>query len=213
MLNRLKKYEEEYCRNTYCGNSEGGDFRFEDRGSRLILTAPHAVRTLRDNRPKAPDLCTGALTRLAGEQNDVSTIIRHRTGEERNAAAGFVIDRQLANHCFLDIHGMSGGREFELAVGTGILPAADYAPELELIGRLAEKYKIRWVTNHPDYTDRFGLTGSLQRLNPLPRILQLEWRSDLRDFYLFPADVLERTLPFLSELAGTAALFFRQKRT
>lgn len=30
MLNRLKKYEEEYCRNTYCGNSEGGDFRFED---------------------------------------------------------------------------------------------------------------------------------------------------------------------------------------
>ena len=191
MLNRLKKYEEEYCRNTYCGNSEGGDFRFEDRGSRLILTAPHAVRTLRDNRPKAPDLCTGALTRLAGEQNDVSTIIRHRTGEERNAAAGFVIDRQLANHCFLDIHGMSGGREFELA----------------------EKYKIRWVTNHPDYTGRFGLTGSLQRLNPLPRILQLEWRSDLRDFYLFPADVLERTLPFLSELAGTAALFFRQKRT
>ena len=53
MLNRLKKYEEEYCRNTYCGNSEGGDFRFEDRGSRLILTAPHAVRTFRDNRPKA----------------------------------------------------------------------------------------------------------------------------------------------------------------
>ena len=78
----LKKYEEEYCRNTYCGNSEGGDFHFEDRGSRLILTAPHAVRTLRDNRPKAPDLCTGALTRLAGEQNDVSTIIRRRTGEE-----------------------------------------------------------------------------------------------------------------------------------
>lgn len=63
------------------------------------------------------------------------------------------------------------------------------------------------MTNHPDYTGRFGLTGSLQRLNPLPRILQLEWRSDLRDFYLFPADVLERTLPFLSELAGTAALF------
>ena len=101
---------------------------------------------------------------------------------------------------------MNGGREFELAVGTGILPAADYAPELELIGRLAEKYKIRWVTNHPDYTGRFGLTGSLQRLNPLPRILQLEWRSDLRDFYLFPADVLERTLPFLSELAAKADL-------
>ena len=124
MLNRLKKYEEEYCRNTYCGNSEGGDFRFEDRGSRLILTAPHAVRTLRDNRPKAPDLCTGALTRLAGEQNDVSTIIRRRTGEERNAAAGFVIDRQLANHCFLDIHGMNGGRHRHftgrgLCAGTG----------------------------------------------------------------------------------------------
>lgn len=177
--------------------SEGGDFRFEDRGSRLILTAPHAVRTLRDNRPKAPDLCTGALTRLAGEQNDVSTIIRRRTGEERNAAAGFVIDRQLANHCFLDIHGMNGGREFELAVGTGILPAADYAPELELIGRLAEKYKIRWVTNHPDYTGRFGLTGSLQRLNPLPRILQLEWRSDLA-----------RLLPFSRPTCSSARCLF-----
>lgn len=213
MLNQLKKYEEEYCCNNYCGDNKGDNFHFEDRGSRLILTAPHAVRTLRDKRPKAPDLFTGALTWLAGEQNDVSTIIRRRTGEERNAAAGFIIDRQLADHGFLDIHGMNGSREFELAVGTGILPATDYAPELELIGRLAEKYKIRWVTNHPDYTGRFGLAGSLQRLNPLPRILQLEWRSDLRDFYLFPANVLERTLPFLSELAGTAALFFRQKRT
>lgn len=54
MLNRLKKYEEEYCRNTYCGNSEGGDFRFEDRGSRLILTAPHAVRTSATTGRKRP---------------------------------------------------------------------------------------------------------------------------------------------------------------
>lgn len=81
---------------------------------------------------------------------------------------------------------MNGGREFELAVGTGILPAADYAPELELIGRLAEKYKIRWVTNHPDYTGRFGLTGSLQRLNPLPRILQLDGAPTCVTFTFFP---------------------------
>ena len=75
MLNRLKKYEEEYCRNTYCGNSEGGDFRFEDRGSRLILTAPHAVRTFRDNRPKAPDLCTGALTPASSLTGSLQIIV------------------------------------------------------------------------------------------------------------------------------------------
>lgn len=213
MLDRLKKYEEEYCRNAYRGNGEGGDFRFDDRGSRLILTAPHAVRTLRDNRPKAPDLCTGSLAALTGEQKAVSAITRCRFGEETNAITGFITGRRLEDHCFLDIHGMDGKREFALAVGTGILPAADYAPELELIGRLAEKYRISWILNHPDYTGRFGLTGNLQRLSPVPRILQLEWRLDLRDFYHFPANVLERTLPFLFELAGTEALFLRQKRT
>ena len=37
---------------------------------------------------------------------------------------------------------MNGGREFELAVGTGILPAADYAPELELIATIQVKMRV-----------------------------------------------------------------------
>ncbi len=213
MLNLLRLYEEEFCFNAYRGGNDGDAFRFDNRNSRLILTAPHAVRTFRNAKAKAPDVFTGGLTRLAGERNNVSSIIRRRTGEEKNAVADFISQQHLEHNCFLDIHGMKSSREFELAVGTGILPAAAYAPELELIGQLAEKYQIRWVTNHPNYSGKLGLTGRLQQLIPSPRVLQLEWRSDLRDFYRFPSNVQNRTLPFLSALISDSKLFFRQKQT
>ncbi len=207
MLNLLKKYEEEYARDAYQGSEDGDFYRFDDRGSRLVLTAPHAVRTFRNQKPKAPDLYTGALARLAGEQSGVSAIIRRRFSREKNSVTNFISDRKLERHWFLDIHGMNGSRGFELAVGTGILPAADYAGALEKIGQLAEKYRISWVVNHPDYTGKFGLTGDLQRLWSAPRILQLEWRLDLRDFYHFSDHVINRTLPFIAELVLSESLF------
>lgn len=201
MLNLLKKYEEEYAADTYRGEKDGALYRHDDRKSRLILTAPHAVRIFRNGKDKAPDLYTGAITRLTGEQSGLSVIIRRRYTPAADSITTFITDGRLENRAFLDIHGMSINRGFELAVGTGILPAQKYENELALIDALATKYRIRWKLNHPDYTGCRGLTGDLQRLSPIPRILQLEWRLDLRDFHHYPENVLNRTLPFLSELA------------
>ncbi len=208
MLNLLKKYEKEYAADTYRGKKDGALFRHDDRKSRLILTAPHAVRIFRNGKDKAPDLYTGAITRLTGERSGLSAIIRRRYTPVADSITTFITNDGLENRAFLDIHGMSINREFELAVGTGILPAQKYENELALIDALAIKYRIRWKLNPPDYTGRRGLTGDLQRLSPVPRILQLEWRLDLRDFYHYPENVLSRTLPFLSELAQTPNLFF-----
>lgn len=207
MLERLRQYEQPYALNNYRGAGGGAVFFRQDRGSRLILTAPHAVRIFRDGREKLQDIYTGALTEFAADANGLSVITRRRFTKKENPITDFIIARGLEHHAFLDIHGMNAGREFELAVGTGVLPKEDFAFELELIGSLAEKYRLRWVVNHPDYTGRRGLTGDLGRLFPVPRILQLEWRFDMRDFVHYPTNVTERTLPFLGELTAAPGLF------
>lgn len=201
MLNLLKKYEPDYAAGNYCGLEDEPIYRFYDSRSALIFSAPHATRTFRGHAVKKPDLYTGALARTAAIDSGASALTRRRFAPEEHSITAFITGHRLQNHCFLDIHGMSGERVFELAVGTGILVPRIYGPVLAQIASLADKYKISWVLNHPDYTGRFGLTGDLQRLSSKPGILQLEWRLDMRDFYRHSDNVLNRTLPFLTDLA------------
>lgn len=201
MLNLLKKYEEEFAQNLYCGAQSGDFYNFENRDSKLVLSAPHSVRTFRNKKEKAPDLYTGSLVKMLGQHNNLSTVTRRRFSLERNSVTDFVLRQKLENHYFLDIHGMKENDDFDLAIGTGILTADDYQSWFRHITSLAEKYQIRYVVNHPSYTGKFGLTGDLQKISPIPRILQLEWQPKMRDFYHFPSLVLNRTLPFISELA------------
>ncbi len=201
MLNLLKKYEPDDAADNYCGLQDEPIHRFYDNRSALIFSAPHATRTFRGHAVKKPDLYTGALARTAAIDSGTSALTRRRFAAEKHSITDFITAQRLQNHHFLDIHGMSGERVFELAVGTGILSPQIYGPVLAQIAALADKYEISWVLNHPDYTGRFGLTGDLQRLSPQPRILQLEWRLDMRDFYRCPDNVLNRTLPFLTDLA------------
>ena len=201
MLNLLKKYEKEFSQNFYRGPISGDFYDFENRGSKLILSAPHSVRTFRNKQEKSPDLYTGALVKLLGKQNKLSTIVRQRFSIEKNSITDFIIQHRLEHFYFLDIHGMKENNDYDLAVGTGILPTEEYQIQLEKIGQLSEKYKIRYTVNHPSYTGKYGLTGDLQRINPFPRILQLEWTPEMRNFYTHPRQVMLRTLPFISELS------------
>lgn len=201
MTDLLKKYEQDFALNLYRGAAFGDFYEFENRGSKLILSAPHSVRTFRNKKEKAPDLYTGALVKFLGRKNNLSTITRRRFSIEKNSITDFILQHQLEHFYFLDIHGMKENDDFDLAIGTGILNTEVYTDKLEKIRLLAEKYKIRHTINHPSYTGKFGLTGDLQKIDPTPRVLQLEWQPQMRDFYRYPQLVLTKTVPFISELA------------
>ena len=201
MADLLKKYEQTYAQNLYCGDTIGEFYEFENRGSKLILSAPHSVRTFRNKKEKAPDLYTGALVKFLGLQNNLSVITRRRFSIAKNSITDFVLLHRLEHFYFLDIHGMKENDKFDLAIGTGILNAQAYTKQIETAQLLAEKYKIRLIINHSSYTGKFGLTGDLQKIDPTPRVLQLEWQPKMRDFYRSPQNVLTQTVPFISELA------------
>lgn len=202
MLDRLKKAEEFFAANEYGGQLENdGFFQCCNRNSKVMLSAPHATRTFVNGRNKAPDLYTGAITQLLGEEHSISTIVRTKYAPDLIRIIDFVKAHKLENHYFLDIHGMDMNREFELAVGTGYFSEIDYKKELDFLQNLADKYQVKMVINHPNYTGRVGLTGDYQKDYEQPKILQLEWRKDFRSFYISPEKVLEKTMPMIKDLA------------
>lgn len=206
MLERLKKSEELFAENNYYGMvSRENIFEFTDRSSKVILSAPHAVRSFVQGGIKVPDLFTGAIAEVLGCDCALSTIVRTRYAEGRHYISDFVKEKGLKEHYFLDIHGMSENQNFELAVGTGYFSAQSYSKILIRLKYLAEKYGIKMTINHPDYRGAVGLTGRYQKEYGSPNILQLEWRKDMRDFYRFPEKVLNITLPFIKEAADCQA--------
>ncbi len=184
-------------------------FEMANRDSHVILSAPHATNSFSNHKKKAVDLFTGEIVTALGQELNLSTIVRSKYMPERLQISDYVIEQNLGGHFFLDIHGMSANRDFELAVGTAFYSVQDYESELDLIEALAEKYKIRLVVNHPDYCGWYGLTGSYQQHFKKPEVLQLEWRKDFRNYFAEPQKVLEQTIPFLSDLAS--ALNSRKK--
>lgn len=199
--------EEFFAVDEYYGQSKSEEvFRFYNRDSKVLLSAPHATRTFVNNQIKAPDLYTGSITQVLGERYNLSTIVRTKYMPNVVKIIDFVEEHKLENHYFLDIHGMDLNREFELAVGTGYLSEADYRKELDFLKYLANKYEVKMVINHLNYTGKIGLTGDYQEAYQQPKILQLEWRKDFRSLYTSPEKVLEKTIPMIKELADFLSL-------
>lgn len=191
--------------NDFCGDlSSEKVFVFDDRSSKIILTAPHATRTFPNHAVKKSDLFTGAIVLHTGELCNTSTIVRIKFEDNNNSISSFVSENDLSAHFFLDIHGMADNEKFDLAVGTGLLEEGAYQKELELISVLAEKYGIRFVINFPKYCGIGAgkLTTDLQKQTGKAQILQLEWGRRFRDFESNPKTVTEKTIPFLQDLVS-----------
>ncbi len=202
MLDRLTELNLKYQANAGQGKLEGKRvFEFVDRKSEIVLSAPHATQTWVRQAVKKSDLYTGAITEYLGERLGFSTIVRQKFVAGRVMIEDFITAQKLENKFFLDIHGIACDKPFELGVGTGQLSALDYAKEIRLIQNLAHKYKIKTIINHPDYRGAAGLTRKLQEIHHQPRILQLEWRLDMRDFLTYPHNAGQRLIPFMLELA------------
>lgn len=201
MQNQLKTYNNFFLQNETKGALERKDvFRITDFKSSVILTAPHATKTIVNGKLKKADIFTGALCQWLSEKSQVSSIIRERFDEKDCWLDDFVFKNHLTDKIFLDIHGMRKECEFELAIGTGYGTSDFYIEVLQLIEKLAKKHHISFVVNHPKYTGMKGLTGRLQQKRSNVKVVQLEWRYDMRDFYESFDFVQKKTIPFMLDL-------------
>ena len=202
MLDTLKKYNEVFMRNHSHGDDSSPEiFAFTDRGSKLILSAPHSTRSFENRHEKIADVYTGALVRLLGELCNISTIIRTKFVPYRTRVADYIADHNLEDHYFLDIHGFNQKMDCDICLGIGHFEAKNY-PYLSDITSLAANYNLQYIINHPNYSGLHGLTGSYQQRWHQPNVIQIELQPYLRDFYHHPDTVLATIIPFFQEVIG-----------
>ena len=192
--------------NPFMQNKSFGDevnpevFSYTEKNSTVCLCAPHATKTF-IGKPKTVDLYTGAITKYIGEGHNYSYVVCNKYMPRKFSVSDFIVNNQLENHFFLDIHGMTDGTGFDLAVGTGYLPEQCYEKELANIHRLAELFSLNYVVNDRNYAGTQGLTGRLQQTTGMANVLQLEWSARYRDIFDDSARVTTVTLPFITALA------------
>ncbi len=200
MIDTLKEYNKLFMQNYSRGDENSLDiFKYIDRDSKLILTAPHSTRSFCNKKEKIADLYTGALVKYLGEQNNVSTIIRTKFTPYKALISDWIVQNNVQQHYFLDIHGFNQDIGFDICLGIGDFEEKDY-PYLADVIQVAKKYGLKTIVNHPNYCGIKGLTGRYQKLFDQPNVIQIEIKKELRDFICCPETVEKVTIPFLNEV-------------
>ena len=200
MIDALKKYNECFVLNHSHGQEENEDvFEFTDYSSLLILSAPHATRSFCNKKEKCADLYTGALVKHLGAVNKISTLVRTKFTPYKFLISDYVAEHNLQDHYFLDIHGFNQNIGYDICLGIADFDDENY-PYLDCILKIAAKYNLKTIINHPEYTGKVGLTGRYQTAFGKPNVIQVELKQYLRDFYQNSDVVTNITLPFFNEV-------------
>ena len=200
MIGRLKKYDLIYNQNYSHGKENCSEvFQFVGRGSTLILSAPHATASFTNKHEKKADLFTGALVQYLGETENVSTLIRMKFTPYKCLVSDYVAEQNLHEHFFLDIHGFNQEIDYDICLGTSDYETSNY-PYLDKIIAIAEKYNLKYIINHPNYTGKPGLTRRYQKAFGKPNAIQIEFQKYLRNFYSHANMVENVTIPFMKDV-------------
>ena len=202
MIEKLKKYNELYYQN--CSHGDETSFcvyKFDDRGTKLILTAPHSTRIFINEKERFSDLYTGAITQFVGETAKTSTIIRQKYTPYKALISDFVSDNNLQEHFFLDVHGFEKDIPYDICLGIGEMERENYPYLLDIV-QIMQSYNLRVAINYEGYMGLRGFTGSYQKTYNRPQIIQMEMRRHLRDFYSNPENVQKITIPMLTKITG-----------
>ena len=119
---------------------------------RIILSAPHSVRQLRNGNIKGKDSCTGTIAILLQQQLNCYCIYKTKNCNddanydiENNPYKDKIIDLIDKNNInfLLDIHGAKDGQEFDIDVGTANLSNLNGQNKyIEDFIKIGEKYNL-----------------------------------------------------------------------
>ncbi|WP_062293217.1 hypothetical protein [Demequina phytophila] len=193
---------------------DGDPALLTDRGSAVVLTAPHGTRHYRAGAMKAADLHTGSLTLLAGEVANVSTVVsagaraEWDTWDERDDAfARHLRDLRDPARMLIDIHGMGDHHGPDFCLGTGPRPGPLEALAVEILRTELEPFEVA-VDAPFDARPHYTVTSLAQRHLGLAG-LQIEvaarWRSPHDDASTPAVAALSTALTVVEEQLREAA--------
>jgi hypothetical protein len=131
--------EQVFAAERYSGAETGPEAMSYPRGSRLALSAPHAVNVLRNGALKFADLGTGGLCVALAMACNVSSVVRSQTTDEPADWTGR--DDQFARKLLgllegaevvLDLHGMSDHHGVDICLGRGPAPSPEQDQLIDL---------------------------------------------------------------------------------
>ncbi|WP_062517206.1 hypothetical protein [Demequina gelatinilytica] len=185
-----------------------------DRGSHVVLTAPHGTRHYRAGAMKQADLHTASLTLLAGEVSQVSTVVsagaraEWETWDERDDEFSRHL-RDLGDpaRMLIDIHGMGDHHGPDFCLGTGPRPGALEEAAVEILRAELAPFAVA-VDSPFDASPHYTVTSLAQRHLDLAG-LQIEvaarWRSPHDDAAAPAVAALTRALAAVEDHLRAAA--------
>ncbi|KAB3532831.1 N-formylglutamate amidohydrolase [Alkaliphilus serpentinus] len=119
-------YEKQFSNNHYHGNPYKGIYQYISGKTPIILSAPHAVKQIRDGRYKKADIFTGTIGIILQELTGCHLIYRSYTGDGdanrdivcpyKGYLAEIIKDKNLLY--LIDLHGMDKKHPIDIDIGT-----------------------------------------------------------------------------------------------
>lgn len=177
-----------------CGRYNGLDFSLRPFAIKLgqgniVISAPHSVNHIRNNRVKHADMHTGSIAQIVQMATNCFSIFSTRISEEDpNYVIGGRYKEALRDLCarypidlVIDIHGASPDRDFDIDLGTLNGESVD-GESLEIIRKIFHKNGIKNVTTDSVFKASHPGTITYFAKNTLKiRAVQMEINRSFRD--------------------------------
>jgi hypothetical protein len=180
----------------------------EVKGTGVLLSAPHAVRQLRDGRMKLADDNTGGLAEVVAAATGASLLVPQgrQDGDPNWDAAGDYRTRLLvyaqAGQTVLDLHGMRDDHGCDVCIGRGSAPSEVVQRLAARLVELGESHGFVVSVDAPFSAGGRTLTEAAQRQGGIA--LELELAKRLRDPVAQP-ELAAQSLAFLMTAVRVAA--------
>ncbi len=174
---------------------------------RIILSAPHSVRQLRNGNIKGKDSCTGTIAILLQQQLNCYCIYKTKNCNddanydiENNPYKDKIIDLIDKNNInfLLDIHGAKDGQEFDIDVGTANLSNLNGQNKyIEDFIKIGEKYNLNITIDKVFKAETLHTVANTISIETKIPCMQIEIAKKYRDIDQF--NNIKIMLNFLEE--------------
>ena len=129
-INYIYELNQKYMANNFNGIYTADiNYKIIDGKLPVLLSAPHAVKSFKEGKIKAPDALTGAIVELLCNETGAKGITRtcNLNDEPNSENTGHSLEYKKAilgladknnTICMLDIHGCAGDNPFDIDIGT-----------------------------------------------------------------------------------------------
>lgn len=156
----IRDQEEQFRSKSYFGSSDK-DYEYKPGNIPILISAPHAVKQLRNNEYKKADIYTGALVKILHKTTGAHVIYKTSTNGDENYTIDETKYRKKVKEIVkkndikvvIDLHGMASDKDSDIDIGTG------NASNTNLLGQSYILSSVVSSLNNVNYTVNKYFTG------------------------------------------------------